>query len=171
MGWNYLSIPKRQQCILWSLGMDKLFHPILYNGCNNLSIQVSKIIHANNRSHWGLIDACVCQLTRSTVALTLVHCKAAASIFKHYYRLSLSRNTPIATFNVTNGLKKATVQVLFCQHNVRRRIHIVKPVYNDHLYDKIYYLWFIQSRVLMKTEGTNLSLLTISAFWSSCRWP
>ena len=22
--------------------------------------------------------------------------------------------------------------------------YTVKPVYNDHLYDKIYYLWFIQ---------------------------
>ena len=31
----------------------------------------------------------------------------------------------------------------------------VKPVRNDHLYDKIYYLWFIQQCVLMKTEGTN----------------
>ena len=24
------------------------------------------------------------------------------------------------------------------------RVDIVKPVCNDHLYDKIYYLWFIQ---------------------------
>ena len=47
----------------------------------------------------------------------------------------------------------------------------VKPVYNDHLYNKIYYLWFIQKSVLMKTECTNLLLLTISAFWSSSRWP
>ena len=31
----------------------------------------------------------------------------------------------------------------------------VKPVCNDHLYDKIYYLWLIQYCVLMKTEGTN----------------
>ena len=47
----------------------------------------------------------------------------------------------------------------------------VKPVYNDHLYNKMYYLWFIQLSVLMKTECTNLLLLTISAFWSSSRWP
>ena len=47
----------------------------------------------------------------------------------------------------------------------------VKPVYNDHLYNKIYCLWFIQQCVLMKTEGTNSLLLTISAFWSSSRWP
>ena len=47
----------------------------------------------------------------------------------------------------------------------------VKPVCNDHLYNKIHYLWFIQECVLMKTEGTNLLLLTISAFWSSSRWP
>ena len=47
----------------------------------------------------------------------------------------------------------------------------VKPVYNDHLYNKIYYLWFIQQCVLKKTEGTHLLLLTISAFRSSSRWP
>ena len=47
----------------------------------------------------------------------------------------------------------------------------VKPIWNDHLNNKIYYLWFIQQHVLMKTEGTNLLLLTISAFWSSFRWP
>ena len=49
--------------------------------------------------------------------------------------------------------------------------HTVKPVYNDHLYDKIYYLWFIQLCVLMKTEGTTLLLLTISGLWGSSRWP
>ena len=47
----------------------------------------------------------------------------------------------------------------------------VKLVCNDHLYDKICYLWFIQLCVLVKTEGTNLPLLTISAFWGSSRWP
>ena len=40
----------------------------------------------------------------------------------------------------------------------------VKPVCNDHFSNKIYYPWFIQWCVLMKTEGTNLTnLLTISA--------
>ena len=43
---------------------------------------------------------------------------------------------------------------------------IVKPVYNDDFYNKIYHLWFIQWCVLMKAEGTNLLLLTISAFRS-----
>ena len=38
----------------------------------------------------------------------------------------------------------------------------VKPVCNDHLYNKIYYLRFIQECVLMKTECTNLLMLTIS---------
>ena len=38
------------------------------------------------------------------------------------------------------------------------------PFSNDHLYGKIYYLWFIQLYVLMKAEGTNLLLLTIYAF-------
>ena len=47
----------------------------------------------------------------------------------------------------------------------------VKPVCNDHLSNKIYYLQFIQYCVLMKTEGTDLLLLTIPAIWSSFRWP
>ena len=47
----------------------------------------------------------------------------------------------------------------------------VKLVCNDHLHNKIYCLWFIQQCVLMKTACTNLLLLTISAFWSSSRWP
>ena len=47
----------------------------------------------------------------------------------------------------------------------------VKPVCNDHLYYKIYFPWFIQWCVLMKTDGTNLLLLTIPAFWGSSRWP
>ena len=33
--------------------------------------------------------------------------------------------------------------------------YTVKPVCNDHLYNKIYYLCLIQLCVLMKTEGTN----------------
>ena len=49
--------------------------------------------------------------------------------------------------------------------------YTVKPVCNDHLYNKIYYLWFIQLCVLMKNEGANLLLLIISAFRSSFRWP
>ena len=49
--------------------------------------------------------------------------------------------------------------------------HTVKPACNDHLSDKINYLRFIHWCVLMKTEGTNRLLLTISAFWSSSRWP
>ena len=32
MGWNYTSIPKPLRLHLWSLGMDKYFHPTLCNG-------------------------------------------------------------------------------------------------------------------------------------------
>ena len=42
----------------------------------------------------------------------------------------------------------------------------VKPVCSDHLYNKLYHLWFIQLCVFMMIEGTNLLVLTISAFWS-----
>ena len=42
----------------------------------------------------------------------------------------------------------------------------MKPVCNDHLSNKIYYQWFIQWCVIMKTEGTNLLLLATSALWA-----
>ena len=45
--------------------------------------------------------------------------------------------------------------------------YTVKNVRNDLLYSKIYWLWC----VLMQIKGNNLLLLTISAFWSSFRWP
>ena len=45
----------------------------------------------------------------------------------------------------------------------------VNSVCNDHLYNKSYYLWFIQQCGLMITEGTNLLVLTIYAYWSSSR--
>ena len=50
MGWNYLSIPKLQRCSRWSLGMDKWFHPTLYNGCNYLSILCLKLNHVSKRN-------------------------------------------------------------------------------------------------------------------------
>ena len=55
--------------------------------------------------------------------------------------------------------------------NATTKRSTVQPVCNDHIYCKIYYLLLIQQCVLMKTEGTNLLLLTMSAFWSPSRWP
>ena len=51
--WNYLYIPKLQRCNRWSLGMDKLFHPIFYNGCNCLSMLGLKLNHVSKRGHRG----------------------------------------------------------------------------------------------------------------------
>ena len=77
--------------------------------------------------------------------------------------------------NVPHAMYHVSVFVIDCPRSVSclesttNPIYIdpytVKPVCNDHLYNKIYYLWFFQQCVLMKTEGTNLLLLTISAFW------
>ena len=53
MGWNYLSIPKLQPCSRWSLGMDKSFHPILYNGHNYLSMFGIKLNLVSKRGHWS----------------------------------------------------------------------------------------------------------------------
>ena len=57
MGWNYLSIPKLQRYNRWSLGMDKLFHPILYNGCDYISMLGLKLNHVSKRGPWWLLLA------------------------------------------------------------------------------------------------------------------
>ena len=47
------------------------------------------------------------------------------------------------------------VDTQLAQQYVGILISTVKPVCNDHLFNKINYLWFIQKCVLMKTEGTK----------------
>ena len=49
--------------------------------------------------------------------------------------------------------------------------YTVKPVSNDHLCNKIYGLCLFSNVFLVKTGGSNFLFLTISAFWSSSRWP
>ena len=51
VGWNYLPIPKRQQCNHWSLGMDKRFHLTLYWACDYLSMLGFRLIHVNKRDY------------------------------------------------------------------------------------------------------------------------
>ena len=36
----------------WSLGMDKLYHPIPYGGCNYLSVLGLNLNHVSKRDHW-----------------------------------------------------------------------------------------------------------------------
>ena len=49
MGWNYLFIPKLQRCNRWSLGMDKPFHPTLYQAYSYLSVLELKLNHVCKR--------------------------------------------------------------------------------------------------------------------------
>ena len=48
--------------------------------------------------------------------------------------------------------------------------YTMKPVCNDHLYNGIYYRWFIQQCVLVKTEATNLQFLPSGAHQGD-PWP
>ena len=52
MGWNYLSIPNLQRVHRWSLGMDKLLHPTLYNGYDYISMLGLKLNHVSKRGYW-----------------------------------------------------------------------------------------------------------------------
>ena len=47
VGWNYLSILKRQRLHRWGLLMDNSFHLTLYNECNYLFMRGLKLMHFN----------------------------------------------------------------------------------------------------------------------------
>ena len=53
MGWNYLSIPKVQQCNRWSQGMDNWWHSTLYNGFHHLTMLGFKLIHVSKLDPWA----------------------------------------------------------------------------------------------------------------------
>ena len=54
VGLHYIYMPKLQWCNRWSLGKDKEFQTILYNGCNYVSMQGLKLSHNNKRGHWSV---------------------------------------------------------------------------------------------------------------------
>ena len=49
MGWNNLSIPKLQRFNLWSLGMNKQFHPTVYRACDYFSMLGLKLTYVSKR--------------------------------------------------------------------------------------------------------------------------
>ena len=49
MRWNYLSVPKLQRCICWSLGTDNWFHPTLYRGMWLLIYAGIELVHKCKR--------------------------------------------------------------------------------------------------------------------------
>ena len=60
MRWNYYSTPKLKRLHRRSLGIEMLFHATLYNGRNDLSILVLKLIHVSKMglcwwNHCGLV--------------------------------------------------------------------------------------------------------------------
>ena len=48
----FIHEPKLYQLHHWSLGMDKLFHLTLYNGCNYLSMLGLKLNHTSKMGPW-----------------------------------------------------------------------------------------------------------------------
>ena len=78
MGWNNLSIPKLQRLHRWSLGMDKLFHPTSYNGCNHLSMLGLKLNHVSKMGHCSL-RVMICRFRTCHVKLYLLNNRSAGS--------------------------------------------------------------------------------------------
>ena len=73
--WNYLFIPQLQRRNHWGLGMDKLYHPAPYDGCNYLSMLRLKLNHINERG-LGTFD------TLQTI--NYVHCSRVVYILLQY---------------------------------------------------------------------------------------
>ena len=94
-GWNYLSIPKLQRCIRWSLGMGTLSYPTLSNGFNYLSMLGSRLNHVSKRRQSCLELYCCDHLNHK-------HRFSMFCIFNIYERHSL----PIAS----------TLWCSFCQN-------------------------------------------------------
>ena len=79
--------------------------------------------------------------------------------------------TTIPISVVHQGAPTFYIHVVYLTLISEKYLNTVKPVCNDHLYNKIYYMWFIQLCVLIMTESINLLMLIFSAFWSSSWWP
>ena len=98
MGWNYLSIPKLQRCNRWSLGMDKLFHPILYNGYYYLSMPGLKLNHVSKRGHgtyYVMVFEDIAHCPRDRLSITAWYAIfVALATFRIYHIGSHNQNGP-----------------------------------------------------------------------------
>ena len=119
MGWNYLSIPKLQRLHCWSLGMDKWFHPTVYNGCDYLSMLGLKLNHVSKRG------------PRSTLGRHQLPCWLECDLAPHIsyhtacilcYSQTLRIQTTyrpydfVESFGCANWYKAIYVDVLFLLH-------------------------------------------------------
>ena len=91
MGWNYLSIPKLQRFLRWSLGTLKKFRPTHYNGCDYLSMLGLKLIHDGKRAYCSLPTwpPAVKQCAIFHIAVSISHVPAlqlpdTGTTFTHY---------------------------------------------------------------------------------------
>ena len=73
MEWYYLSIPKLQWLNIWSLWINKQFHPILCNRCNSLSMLRAQLNRVSKRG------PCGCCLSRN-----LCQCPFCKKIHMHF---------------------------------------------------------------------------------------
>ena len=84
MGSNYISFIKIQRLYRWSLGMDELFHHILYIGCNHLSMLELEFVNALNPLKQS--DAYMLRLTRLSLA-QIIACRLLCdkALSEHFY--------------------------------------------------------------------------------------
>ena len=118
MGWNYLSIPKLQRLHRWSLGMDKLFHPIHYNGCNYLSMLGLKLNHVSKRGHWCLFatrDSAIIRGDKFCFAFTSHYMNKRWSHSRH---MAYQGHTDLIRFNIKSmsyTQKQYSINFMICQ--------------------------------------------------------
>ena len=75
---NYLSIPKLQRLHLRNLGMDKLFHSTIHNGCNDISMLKFKLNHVSKRGSRTL---------HSKITLANLHSQDIPTLLTHWVKV------------------------------------------------------------------------------------
>ena len=89
MGWNCLSIPKRQRCNRWSLGMDKEFHPTLHWACDYLSTLGLKLNHVIKRGLWYVQFVDLNVTTHHSLVINTMRPEYSTSIWQKQYVIPL----------------------------------------------------------------------------------
>ena len=116
MGWNYLSIPKLQRLHRWSLGMDKLFHPTHYNGCNYLSMLGLKLIHVSKRGYW-------CHLYLTYIGAAYAHVRSRRIQFSNFTFIIHHFVANAACTQVSAFITRSNI-TWHCTHNGRISIGV-----------------------------------------------
>ena len=115
-----------------------------YSPNNDHQITNASFSLTSRQRHYN--DVIMGSMASQIISLTVVYSTvySGADQRKHQSSASLSFVWGVHRWPVNSPHKWPVTRKMFSFHDVIMKTYTVKPVYNDHLYDKIYPLWFIQ---------------------------